>query len=213
MHPAPLDGCEEQRHDSVYAGSLLPSTTFSADEDWKNSAQMMLTTLATPTIIEATARREGVAADTPRPPRPPPHDPSPTSKSGGEVTTPNPPGLTPMRISIWLKYFLQKSSLLCFIDTLLQDCFHQPFINYRKSCCVRIGTQCYIKFSHCISCGSDLPWVTDNYSLVLTLFGHVSLNALLIRLSVLFHTSLYKRGRLWSCWQVCFEGSCHQFSH
>ena len=68
MHPAPLDGCEEQRYDSVSAGSLLPSTTFSVNEDWKNSAQMMLTTLATPTIIEATARREGIAADTPCPP-------------------------------------------------------------------------------------------------------------------------------------------------
>ena len=51
---------------------------------------MMLTTLATLTIIEATARREGIAADTPRPPRPPPlqnlggHDP--------------PPGLMPMRV-------------------------------------------------------------------------------------------------------------------
>ena len=74
MHPVPLDGCEEQQHDSVSAGS-----SFSFDEDWKNSAQMMLTTLATPTIIEAIARRERIAADTPRPPRPP-----------------NPPGLTPM---------------------------------------------------------------------------------------------------------------------
>ena len=82
MHPASLDACEEQRHDSISAGSLLPSTTFSVDEDWKHSAQMMLTTLATPTIIEAPARREGIAADIPRPPRTPP----PLQNRG--VTTP-----------------------------------------------------------------------------------------------------------------------------